>query len=207
MRKYISIVSLPVCDVVLCYGKPSKWIPNPIFLVLFIPYKGSPWSHISWISRFYDHLSQQAFEYLFLFRISEERAGWILIYSLWKFHNVGEKIEGNINFFWKSEVMFRREYKKPCRFCLAFIWIHFEQSIKNKKHCCFSLFRILKCCVGTVIFVISWVCFFRPWVILAKTYDFNPKGQCQQDNNWVWVYEKQCFPAEKTDAKDGATTD
>lgn len=152
-------------------------------------------------------LSQQAFEYLLLFRISEERAGWILIYSLWKFHNVGEKIEGNINFFWKSEVMFRREYKKPCRFCLAFIWIHFEQSIKNKKHCCFSLFRILKCCVGTVIFVISWVCFFRPWVILAKTYDFNPKGQCQQDNNWVWVYEKQCFPAEKTDAKDGATTD
>ena len=34
-------------------------------------------------------LSQQAFEYLLLFRVSEERAGRTLIYSLRKFHNIG----------------------------------------------------------------------------------------------------------------------
>ena len=61
------------------------------------------------------------------------------IYPIVKLHNIGEKIGGNIDFFF-SEIMFRRTYKKPSICCLAFIWIHFKQSITNKKFCFVSSF-------------------------------------------------------------------
>ena len=53
-------------------------------------------------------LSQQAFEYLFYLEFQGKELDGLFIYSLLKFLSIDEKIEGNINFFWKSEVMFRR---------------------------------------------------------------------------------------------------
>lgn len=96
--------------------------------------------------------------------------------------------------------MFRRKYKKPSVCCLAFIWIHFKQSMKNKSFALFLLsFLYLEVlCLGCY-FCISWVYFFRPWVILAKMCDFNPIGYCRQDN-WVWVHET-ALSCRKTKAK------
>lgn len=53
-------------------------------------------------------LSQQAFEYLFYLEFQGKELDGLFIYSLLKFLSIDEKIEGNINLFWKSEVMFRR---------------------------------------------------------------------------------------------------
>ena len=109
VRKYISVVSRPGCDVLLCNGKPTKWILNPVFPIFFIPYKEQPLkSHqLNFNFNFMHPLSQQAFEYLFYLEFQGKELDGLFIYSLLKFLyysllkflSIDEKIEGNINFF------------------------------------------------------------------------------------------------------------